>query len=399
MTYTDDVNYVLNPFKGMMFTEQAETTDGDWAQYGCFDHIDYTIPNINPEVFIAIISGDKATVQRTLGIDNPKVLNATENDTVFTYFIDHGELAQIFVGPSVVSEERFINALKVAHDNHLYGKWVWFMEACHGGSMFANLPASWNIFAMTSADMDHIAKMSECPPDDVVAKKHLMTCMGGLWDNVWMDYWAAHPSCTIGEIVDATMKEVGEVSDQNVSQFGAMALRDLPLSEFIGEMPARHESSIESSNESSIESSNESSNESSSHSSYHSSKRSHGTLVDRHEVPLHLAKWAAVRAEDDRAEALAEFQRLRVIAARREVEAMRLGVSLLGEKAALHAWEHAAEAYNVDCVRTLGLGLEEHCGSTRDAMGTMQPGVTNLLKNVCLPGVRAPEVDWDEVCM
>ena len=25
--------------------------------------------------------------------------------------------------------------------------------------------------------------------------------------------------------------------------------------------------------------------------------------------------------------------------------------------------------------------------------------LTNLLKNVCLPGVRAPEVDWDEVCM
>ena len=387
MTYTDDVTYILNPFKGMMFTEQSETTDGDWAKYGCFEHVDYTIPNINPEVFIAIISGDKATVQNTLGIENPKVLNATENDTVFTYFIDHGELAQIFVGPSVVSEERFINALKVAHDNHLYGKWVWFMEACHGGSMFANLPSDWNIFAMTSADKDHIAKMSECPPDDMIAKKHLKTCMGGLWDNVWMDYWAAHPSCTIGEIVDATMKEVGEVSDQNVSQFGALGLRDLPLSEFVGEMPPSRSSSIESSIESS------------SHSSSHSSKRSHGTLVDRHEVPLHLAKWAAVRADDDRAQALAEFQRLRVVAARREVEAMRLGVALLGEKAALRAWENGAEAYNVDCVRTLGLGLEEHCGSTRDAMGTMQPGVTNLLKSVCLPGVRAPEVDWDEVCM
>ena len=395
MTYTDDLTYILNPFKGKIFTEQADTTDGDWAQYGCFDHVDYTDSDIYPDVFLGILSGDAETVRKFTGKENPKVLNATKDDTVFTYFIDHGELNQIFIGSSVVTNDRLQGALKTAHEKQLYGKWVWFMEACEGGSMFAGLPSDLNIFAMTSADSTHIAKMSECPPDDVVAGRHMKTCMAGLWDNVWLDYLAEHPACTIGEIVDATMSGVAEVSDQGVSQFGAMELRALPLSDFIGEMPPS-ESSDGSSNESSIESSNESST----HSSTHSSHRSHGTLVDLHEVPAHLAKWRAVRSEDgDRAEALADFQRLRIVAARREVEAMRLGVAILGEKAALRAWEHGAEAFNAACVRELGVGLEQHCGSTREALGTMQPGVSNLLRGVCLPGVRVPEVDWEEVCM
>lgn len=40
MTYATNVNWKYNPYPGKMFTESSDTTDGDWAQYGCFNHVD-----------------------------------------------------------------------------------------------------------------------------------------------------------------------------------------------------------------------------------------------------------------------------------------------------------------------------------------------------------------------
>ena len=374
MMYSSNLNDMLNPYPGKIFTNEADSTDGDWAQYGCFEHIDYTSQSINPDVFLAILSGDKDTVRKLTNIENPKVLNGGPNDTVFTYFIDHGDFSQIYIGSSLVTETRFFEALQKAHDRNLYGKWVWFMEACYGGSMFDRVTSGLNIYAMTSADAHHIAKMSECPPNDRVGSKHFYTCLGGLWDNIWLDYFASHPSSTIGEIVDASIAQVADLSDQTVSQFGALAFRDLPLSDFIGELPASLQLA--------------------------SPTRSPRGLVDITEVPLHLAKWTAIRADSTAStDALAAYQRLRVLAARREVEAMRLGVALLGERAAAQAWERKATAFDAECVRRLAEGLETRCGDGGQAGAAGRTEVSNLLKNVCAPGVSVPEVDWEDVCM
>ena len=155
MTYATDLTSIRNPFPGKIFTESASTTKGDWAQYGCFEHVDYTKKDINGEVFLAILSGDAEKVKAVTGIENPKVLAAGPEDTVFTYFIDHGDDGIIVVGSGTVTEEELIEALKTAHEKQLYGKWFWAMEACHSGSMFVNLPSDWNIFVMTSADSNH----------------------------------------------------------------------------------------------------------------------------------------------------------------------------------------------------------------------------------------------------
>ena len=34
MAYTSNLSYKSNPFKGMIFTDPAPNTDGDWAKYG-----------------------------------------------------------------------------------------------------------------------------------------------------------------------------------------------------------------------------------------------------------------------------------------------------------------------------------------------------------------------------
>ena len=54
MGYKNNINYAKNPFPGMIFVGPSDTTDSDWAQYGCFDHLDYTGQDVNKEVFLGI---------------------------------------------------------------------------------------------------------------------------------------------------------------------------------------------------------------------------------------------------------------------------------------------------------------------------------------------------------
>ena len=370
MAYTSNVSSKSNPFKGMIFTDPAPNTDGDWAKYGCFDHVDYTDGDINPTVFLGILSGDAEGVAKATGKENPKVLAAGPEDTVFTYFIDHGSDGLICVGYDYIFEKELIGALKTAHEKQIYGKWVWFMEACYSGSMFPNLPADWNIYVMTSSDAHHNAWMSNCPPDDKVAGKSLDTCLSGLWDNSYLDYLEQHPKTTIGEIVDAVIADVKKTSAQGVSEFGDMSFRDLPLSDFFGELPTP---------------------------SFRVSKKVNTeSLVALDQVPMHLAKWRAIRADkNDYDDALAEYERLAFESAKREIEVMRLGVSLMNEKAADKALKTPSESYSASCMRDLSLALHEKCGHSFP----FSESTSNLLRNICLPGLSVPNVNWNEICM
>ena len=370
MTYTSDLEDKNNPYPGKIFTDPAPTTDGDWAQYGCFDHVDYTDSDINPNVFLGILSGDKERVAKLTGKENPKVLNAGPEDTVFTYFIDHGDDDIICVGDDYVHSEDLMNAFKTAYEKKLYGKWVWFMEACHSGSMFENkLPADWNIYVMSSADADHDADMSNCPPDDVVAGKSLDTCLAGLWDNSFLDYVEKHPKTTIGEIFDAVHKDVARTSDQNVSEWGDKTFRELPLSDFFGELPSPV---------------------------FREEKKEAKGVVPVDMVPKHLAMWRAIRADkSELAEAMKQYEEEVFKAAKKEVEAMRLARAVMSEKAAEKAMKTPAEMYSADCVKELTNAFVKKCGHSHPVGAS----VNNVLRNICLPGVSVPNVDFDAICL
>ena len=75
-TYHAEVNTSINPFPGKVFTDPAPDTSGDWAQYGCFNGVDYSDDVISKELFLAILSGDAFTARKLTGQENPKVLAA-----------------------------------------------------------------------------------------------------------------------------------------------------------------------------------------------------------------------------------------------------------------------------------------------------------------------------------
>ena len=370
MTYDSQLKSIQNHFPGMIFTESADNTDGDWAKYGCFQHKDYTGEDINGEVFLAILSGDAAKVTELTGKENPKVLAATEEDTVFTYFIDHGDEGIVVVGEDYVTDEQLMTALKTAHEKKLYGKWLFYMEACHSGSMFENLPADMNIYVMTSADAHHNANMSNCPPNERVEDKPFGCCLSGLWDNSWLSYLETNPKSTVGDLFDAVKEDVAKTSDQNVSEFGNMSFRDMKVADFFGELPARR---------------------------FRTPRITQTTTqVPLDQVPLHLAKWNAIRANKDEAKnALAAYTKLAFETAKREVEVMRLGIALMSEKAAEKALKTPTTSYSASCSRDLAIALVEKCGHEFP----LGKSTTNVLRAICQPGLTMPNLNWDDICI
>ena len=377
MTYTSVLTADENPFKGMIFTDPSETTDGDWAKYGCFDHMDYTGADINPEVFLAIISGDADRVKELTGKENPKVMSYSKDDTLFTYFMDHGTPEYIYVGEDVVPSFALREAMQTAHEKQLYGKWVWFMEACYSGSMFMEFPSDWNIYILTSADDANSANMNNCPPDDVVAGKEFDTCLSGLWDNIWLDYADAHPDATIGELFDAVKERIAGESSQNPSQFGDLSFRDLPLSDFFGKSQSPlspHLSSNSKNTRAVIES------------------------IPLDQVPLHLAKWKAIRASNvlTREKSLAQLNTEVSSKAKIEVERMRLGVLFLSEKESNFVIHRGGSGeYNPSCVSDLQMGLYKHCGHP----ATPGKETMNLLRAICKKNFRLPSLNWSAICI
>ena len=365
MTFTSVVDSELNPFPGKIFTSPADNTDGDWAQYGCFEHVDYSgFSEITKDVFLGILTGDKERVQKATGRENPKVLNAGLDDTVFAYYLDHGNVKVISVGWDYVQDYELVEAIKTAHDKKLYGKWFWLFDACYAGTMFRDLPSTLNFYVASGADDMHEALMSNCPPgEDIVAGKDLNTCLSVLFEDSFLGYLDDHPDCTLGEIVDFTKKDVAKTSEQNISEYGDLSMRELRVSEFMG--------TVESS-------------------STKQSKQSEGVLYS--EVPTHLAKWKAIRGGE---EAMAEYQSKVFDDARIEIESMRMGRLVLSESQVDKAVRGEEEGYSAECVAELALDYARHCKHQIPLAKISM----SIIRSICNTKMEKPTIDFDDVCI
>ena len=185
-----------------------------------------------------------------------------------------------------------------------------------------------------------------------------------------LDYLEQNPDCTFSSLVDSVKASVAKTSDQNVSEFGDLSYRDYKVSEFFGLLPSKRLRSVGNEDNDSIN-------------------------VAVPDIPVHLAKWAAIRAQSLDSKLLEMYQKELLAQAKQEVEIMRLGRLLLNEKAANNALHAPVEAFAADCVRELSLKLAEKCGHKIP----FPAKENNLLRSICLPGISAPEIDWEDICI
>lgn len=64
---------------------------------------------------------------------------------------------------------------------------VYYLEACESGSMFTSLAKNTKIYALSASSPDESSWGSYCPPDDIIANKHINSCLGDLFSVNWME--------------------------------------------------------------------------------------------------------------------------------------------------------------------------------------------------------------------
>ena len=359
-----------NPFPGELFTDDSPDAPGKDYANGCVEYIDYESEDMSGKVMLAIMRGDVEALKEITGKENPKALSSTAEDDVMLYFTSHGGPGSILVGYTTVDEQELISTIKYMYDHKMYKRFLFLLEACYSGSMFVNLPADWNVYALTAADPEHSSYESHCPPNDVVDGKALGTCLSCYWDNAMEWFLEGGTEHTLNELHKHIHDKVSESSSQNASQYGAIEeMGDLPLSTFMGDVPAGR---------------------------LNARKVDNSEKIEKSEVPAHLAKWKAIRASAaEKKSALEAYEKILVAEAKKEVEVMRLGRMLMNEKAADNALKTPAESYSASCVRDLSIELVKKCGHTMP----FPQSVNNMLRNICLPGLSVPNVNWNDICM
>ena len=359
-----------NPFPGELFTDDSPDAPGKDYAHGCVEYIDYEEEDMTADVMLAVMRGDVEELKKLTKKENPKALKSTAEDDIMLYFTSHGGPGMILVGETHLHDTQLMETIQYMHDNNMYKHFLILMEACYSGSMFAKLPKDLNVYAITAADDSHPSYESHCPPNDVVDRKSVGTCLSCYWDNSMEWFMEGGADHTLDELFEHTHEKVAEHSSQNVSHFGDIEeMGKMTLRDFMGDLPARR---------------------------FRSMNNDNSVKIAKSDVPAHLAMWKAIRADKKNlADALKEYQEIKFNEAKREVEVMRLGRMLMNEKAADKALKAPAEAFNPNCVRDLSLLLADKCGhSIPFPSSTM-----NILRNICLPGLSVPNVNFHEICM
>ncbi|KAG8296251.1 hypothetical protein J6590_060920 [Homalodisca vitripennis] len=173
MMYDDLADNRMNPKKGVVINKP----NGPNLYPGVLK--DYTRGEVKPENFLNVLTGDSELMK---GVGSGKVLRSGPNDHVFVYFSGHGSTGSIKFPYHMLYVDQLLVALKRMHHKKMYKKLVFYMDACHSGSMFANiLPEDINLFATTSADPNNYAYSTYC---DIPG---MFVCLAGEFGSAWME--------------------------------------------------------------------------------------------------------------------------------------------------------------------------------------------------------------------
>jgi legumain len=218
--YDDVANSQANPYPGTLINHIG----GDDVYKGVVK--DYTGTAVTPETFTAVLTGDENAVR---GLGSGKVLKSGPNDKVFVYFTDHGGVGLIAFPNSIMSSHSLNSALQKMHQQNMYKKLVFYLEACESGSMFEGiLSKDINIYATTAANSQESSYA--CYYD-----QERETFLGDLYSVNWMEDSDRHFNLIAGgdseqwSLYQQFQKVQKLTSQSHVMEFGDISMRTHPI--------------------------------------------------------------------------------------------------------------------------------------------------------------------------
>ena len=230
MAYDDIANHKKNPFPGMMFNHP----DGNDVYAGV--KIDYFGKDVTPENFLAVLTGDADAVTKTDERTTGKVLKSTSQDNVFIFFSDHGDDNIIAFPSKYLYADELIDALKTMNMKRMYKELVFYLEACHSGSMFNKLlPNNMSIYTTTAANPNESSYAEYCSYEAKVNGTLIGSCLGDEYSCRFMEDIDSRPG---DKLKDYTMQEqyeylVDAVKGSHVMQYGDLKIAQKSIYEFV----------------------------------------------------------------------------------------------------------------------------------------------------------------------
>ena len=228
----DDIAYSpRNPFPGQVFNRP----DGPDVYEGV--SIDYSDYNVNPETYISVLKGDNKNGKLR------KVLNSTENDNIFLYFVDHG-----IAGAIVFPDNKFLYAdeleetFKFMKDKKMYKNIIFYLESCYSGSMFNNINPDLNVYSITAASPSEQSLATYCYPQDYVNGQEMHTCLSNEFTSNWIDdsdsriffeesQETKDSKCEYSSH-DQFLYTKDKTKNSHVQEYGDLSVGDLPITYF-----------------------------------------------------------------------------------------------------------------------------------------------------------------------
>ena len=231
LAYDDIAKNSENPIKGKVFNKPDPSGQGFDVYEGVA--IDYKGADVNPDVFLAVLSGDSTKVR---GKGTGRVLQSTENDNVFVYFSDHGATGLIAFPSGELYADQLTSTLKKMHTNKMYKELVFYLEACESGSMFNKiLPNNMNIYTTTAANPNQSSWATYCSPDDKIGNVSIGSCLGDEYSVNWMEDSESDSGLT--ETLQAQYEHVRDrTKNSEVHQYGQLDF----VSNDIGQYQGNH---------------------------------------------------------------------------------------------------------------------------------------------------------------
>jgi legumain len=226
LAYDDIAKDSTNPFPGKVFNKPTYANPGVDVYAGV--KIDYKGGSVTPQVFMDVLTGNKAGVT---GKGTGRVLESTSADNVFIFFSDHGATGLIAFPTQYLYANDLITTLNKMRGR--YSKLVFYLETCESGSMFVNLPKNTNIYALSAAGTSESSWATYCSPDDVIQNKHLGTCLGDLFSVSFIEDIDSADIST--ETLDTQFVKVKKLTNLSVvMQWGDVSYTQDVVSAFIG---------------------------------------------------------------------------------------------------------------------------------------------------------------------
>lgn len=228
--YDDIANNSRNPFPGKVFNSPK----GIDVYEGVV--IDYFGKDVTPENFIAAITGDADSVSAKDRRTTKKVLTSTENDNVYIYFSDHGSDNSISFPSKYLYSDELNSALLTMYEKRMYKELVFYLEACHSGSMFEKLlPKNISVYATTAANPDESSYAEYCSYQAKVNGTLIGSCLGDEYSCRFMEDIESRPGDKLKEY---TMQEQYEylvkvVEGSHVMQYGDLEIAKKSIYEFV----------------------------------------------------------------------------------------------------------------------------------------------------------------------